>query len=64
MSYQAIFVHEGKTIDYTPAADVALGEVVVQGERAGVVVAGDAEWRDVEYINSLARTVKAVSSPS
>ena len=33
---QAIFVHEGASIDYTPAADVAAGEVVVQGDLVGV----------------------------
>lgn len=38
MAYQAAFVHEGKTIDYTPAADIALGEVVVQGDLVGVAV--------------------------
>ena len=38
MSYQATFVHEGRTIDYTPAADIAVGEVVVQGDLIGVAV--------------------------
>ena len=33
---QATFVHEGSTVDYTPAADVAAGEVVVQGDLVGV----------------------------
>lgn len=33
---QATFVHEGASIDYTPAADVAAGEVVVQGDLVGV----------------------------
>ncbi|HXH23223.1 MAG TPA: DUF2190 family protein [Dehalococcoidia bacterium] len=33
---QAIFVHEGASIDYTPAADVAAGDVVVQGDLVGV----------------------------
>jgi predicted RecA/RadA family phage recombinase len=33
---QAVFVHEGASIDYTPAADVAAGDVVVQGDLAGV----------------------------
>ncbi|MGE3803913.1 MAG: DUF2190 family protein [Gemmataceae bacterium] len=33
---QAVFVHEGASIDYTPAADVAAGEVVVQGDLVGV----------------------------
>ncbi|MBU0639322.1 MAG: DUF2190 family protein [Planctomycetes bacterium] len=33
---QAIFRHDGSSIDYTPAADVAAGEVVVQGELVGV----------------------------
>jgi predicted RecA/RadA family phage recombinase len=36
MGYQATFVHDGKTIDYTPTADIALGEVVVQGDLIGV----------------------------
>jgi predicted RecA/RadA family phage recombinase len=33
---QAVFVHEGQSIDYTPSADVAAGEVVVQGKLVGV----------------------------
>ncbi len=33
---KAVFVHEGERIDYTPAADVAAGEVVVQGDLVGV----------------------------
>jgi predicted RecA/RadA family phage recombinase len=32
----ATFVHDGKSIDYTPGADVAAGTVVVQGELVGV----------------------------
>ena len=32
----AIFVHDGDTVDYVPAADVALGAVAVQGELVGV----------------------------
>ena len=32
----ATFIHEGNSIDHTPAADVAAGEVVVQGELVGV----------------------------
>jgi len=31
-----IFRHEGDAIDYTPGADVAAGDVVVQGELVGV----------------------------
>lgn len=33
---QAVFVHEGCSIDYTPAADVAAGDVIVQGDLVGV----------------------------
>jgi len=33
---QATFVHEGASIDYTPGADVAAGDVVVQGDLVGV----------------------------
>jgi predicted RecA/RadA family phage recombinase len=33
---QAVFVHAGASIDYTPAADVAAGDVVVQGDLVGV----------------------------
>jgi predicted RecA/RadA family phage recombinase len=33
---QAVFVHDGCSIDYTPAADVAAGDVVVQGNLVGV----------------------------
>jgi predicted RecA/RadA family phage recombinase len=32
----ARFIHEGKSIDYTPAADVTAGDVIVQGELVGV----------------------------
>ena len=32
----ARFVQEGSTIDYTPAADVAVGAVVVQSELVGI----------------------------
>lgn len=32
----ATYVHEGKTIDYTPGTDTAAGMVVVQGELVGV----------------------------
>lgn len=31
-----IFSHDGDAIDYTPGADVAAGDVVVQGELVGV----------------------------
>ena len=33
---QAAFAHEGAAIDYTPGADVAAGDVVVQGDLVGV----------------------------
>ena len=33
----ATFVHEGKSVDYTPGADVSAGAVVVQGDLVGVV---------------------------
>lgn len=32
----AVFAHEGSAIDYTPSADVAAGDVVVQGDLVGV----------------------------
>ena len=32
----AIFVSEGRAIDYTPTTDVAAGDVVVQAELAGI----------------------------
>jgi len=32
----ATFVHDGNSIDYTPVAAVAAGDVVVQGELVGV----------------------------
>ena len=32
----AVFVQEGQQIDYTPGADVAAGDVVVQGDLIGV----------------------------
>jgi predicted RecA/RadA family phage recombinase len=33
---QSLYVHEGESIDYTPGADVAAGDVVVQGDLVGV----------------------------
>lgn len=33
---QATFIHDGNAIDYTPTADVAVGDVVVQSELVGV----------------------------
>lgn len=33
---QATFVQDGECIDYTPVADVAAGDVVVQGDLVGV----------------------------
>ncbi len=33
---QASYVHEGESIDYTPVADVVVGQVVVQGDLVGV----------------------------
>jgi predicted RecA/RadA family phage recombinase len=32
----AVFVSEGKAVDYTPTTDVAAGDVVVQGELVGI----------------------------
>ena len=32
----ATFIHDGKAIDYTPGSNVTAGQVVVQGELAGV----------------------------
>ena len=32
----AIFIQEGASIDYTPVADVAAGDVVVQGDLVGI----------------------------
>lgn len=33
---EATFVHDGDAVDYTPAADTAEGEVVIQGTLMGV----------------------------
>jgi predicted RecA/RadA family phage recombinase len=32
----AKFIHDGDSIDYTPATDVAAGDVVVQGDLVGI----------------------------
>ena len=32
----ATYVHEGKSIDYTPGSDVSAGDVVVQGDLVGI----------------------------
>jgi predicted RecA/RadA family phage recombinase len=36
VSFEALFVSEGAMVDYTPGADVAAGQVVVQGELTGI----------------------------
>ena len=36
---EAVFSHEGTSIEYTPSSDVAAGTVVVQGELVGVAKA-------------------------
>ncbi len=33
---QAVFVHEGASIDYTPGANVAAGDVIVQADLVGI----------------------------
>ena len=33
---QGLFIHEGNSIDYTPNADVAAGDVVVQSDLVGI----------------------------
>ncbi len=33
---EARFIHEGKSIDYVPAADIPAGTVVVLGDRVGI----------------------------
>jgi predicted RecA/RadA family phage recombinase len=33
---QATFVHDGRSIDYTPGSAVAAGDVIVQGELVGI----------------------------
>jgi predicted RecA/RadA family phage recombinase len=35
---QATFVHEGQSIDFTPGAALASGDVVVQGDLVGVLI--------------------------
>lgn len=35
---EAKYIHEGKSIDYTPATDVEIGQVVVQGDLVGVAL--------------------------
>jgi predicted RecA/RadA family phage recombinase len=36
MAMQAVFVQEGRVIDYTPTAAVSAGDVVIQGDLVGV----------------------------
>jgi len=36
----ARFIHDGSSIDYTPPSDVAVGDVVVQGELVGIAKLG------------------------
>jgi predicted RecA/RadA family phage recombinase len=33
---KAVFIQDGRSLDYTPGANVAAGDVVVQGELVGV----------------------------
>ena len=33
---QAQFIHDGKAVDFTPAADVAVGSIVIQGDLVGI----------------------------
>ncbi len=33
---QAQFVHDGKAVDFTPTADVAVGSIVIQGDLVGI----------------------------
>jgi predicted RecA/RadA family phage recombinase len=33
---EALFIHEGRVIDYTPTEDMSAGTVVVLGDRVGV----------------------------
>ena len=33
---QAQFVHDGKTVDFTPIVDVAVGSIVTQGDLVGI----------------------------
>lgn len=38
MTEEAIYVHEGHMVDYTPSAKVAAGDVVVQGALVGIAI--------------------------
>ena len=38
MTFTARYISDGRYIDYTPAQDVAAGDVVIQGELPGVAV--------------------------
>ena len=57
---QATFVQEGASIDYTPGADVAAGDVVVQSDLVGVakveIKAGKLGSLAVEGVFDFART--------
>jgi len=50
----ARFIHEGKSIDYTPGGDVTAGAVVVQGDLVGVAA------RDIKANKLGALTVSGV----
>ena len=62
----ATFVHEGNAIDYTPGADVAAGDVVVQGSLLGVandaIPAGRVGALAVEGVFSMAKDGGAYSA--
>jgi predicted RecA/RadA family phage recombinase len=35
---EARFLHEGRTVDYTPETDIAAGSVVIQGSLTGIAL--------------------------
>jgi len=62
----ATLIQDGCSIDYTPAADVAAGDVVVQGELVGVaprpIVAGELGALAVEGVFAFPKAVTAGSA--
>lgn len=56
---QALFIHDGRNIDFTPAEDVAAGEVVVQGDLVGIskrpIAAGEPGSLAVEGVFDIAK---------
>ena len=51
----ASFIHDGRSIDYTPGSDVSAGDVVVQGELVGIEFESDSLGTDFDALHERIR---------